>query len=137
MWGNEFASLTMTTRQSCRIAELRALRAHPTWEEFREAQQAIRVLFQKADAKKMRICQVYDLREMGMLTPAMIQEWIQLFEELRSITERIVVCTVLVFDAPAIREALNVFLTNYKRARPVHVCASMDEAHSKCVEESQ
>ena len=124
---NAFASLTLV-QEPTQILQLQVHTGLPSWGDFRALQQAVRVFYAKADSKKMRLCLLFDLRRLGLLIPAMVQEWIALFRELHAVTERIVVCSALVFEHKLVRDAVTLFLKTYDAARPVYACSGMDEA---------
>lgn len=133
MWENAFASLTLVHTPAC-ILELRVLKEHPTWDEWRELQGAIRTFYAKAGTKGLRACLLFDLTKLGLLNPAMVQELIGLFKELREETARIVYCSAMVITAPFIRDALNFFLQSYDAVRPIYVCGTVADATSKCAD---
>ena len=123
LWANAFASLALTPD----VLTLRVKQARPTWDEWRELQAAVRSIYQKADAKKMRLCLLFDLLEMGILNPMMLAEWKDLFEDLKPQTERIVICSAMVLP-PLIREAVSLFLSSYSSVRKIYPCTTENEA---------
>lgn len=128
LWQNAFASLRLEKK----VLLLTVLKPTPSWDEFRELQAGMRTFYAKADAKQLQVFLLFDLCHLGMLSPVMAHEWVKLFNELREVTARIVEASALVVQMPAIRAALDLFLKTYKPERPVHVCASVEEAMRWC-----
>lgn len=133
VWQNRFAALTLLREPTC-ILELRVLTERPDWDEWRQLQSAVRTFYAQADAKGMRVCLLFELTVLGVLSPAMAHEWIALFQELREVTARIVRCSAMVIGTDLVRDAITFFLKTYNAARPIYVCASAEEALAKCAE---
>ena len=136
VWSDDFARLSMEKRKGKTVLHIIALRPRPSWEEWRTLQKAVRQFYAKADAKadgeNKKLCLVFDLRELGMLPIPMFQEWREMFDELRPITERIIHCSAMVLS-PFIRDALLLFLQSYKSVSKIYISADVEEAIQMCV----
>ena len=129
LWANDFAALEYCPP----VLTLRVIKSRPTWDEYRELQDSVRVFYTKADAQNRRICLLFDLQELGVLIPAMVQEWIDLFDELKEKTRRIIVCSAMVIASQIIRTAIDRFMQGYDAVRPIYICASVEEARDRCL----
>ena len=134
LWQNEFASLAHSKRAGPTTPptmDLVVKKPKPTWDELTELMEAIRVFYAKADEQKRQVCLLFDIRELSLLPPAMIVDFTKLFQGLRAVTERIVLCSAVVIHNPHTRAALDALLALYTTAKPLFVCSSVDEARGK------
>ena len=123
-----FARVRASTTQNMLV--LTVLKPSCTDDEFEECMELTRAAYLAMPAG---FVMVFDLCEMSLLSPRRYKQWLALFNSVRDVTERNLICTCVTYENALLQVAINVFLRLYDPVKPFHVFCSREEclAHAR------
>lgn len=117
-----FAKIHPSTTQN--ILVLTVLQSTCTDDEFEECMALTRAAYLNMP---QGFVMVFDLRKMSLLSAQQVTKWMELFNSVRDVTERNLLCTCVVHDSVLLQTAVNLFLMVYDPIKPFHVFTTRDE----------
>ena len=101
-----------------------ARRAQATDDEFRALVADAETAYRATDAP---FYLVFDLLRLELVPLHQAHAWMELFERVRPITERLLLCTSLCLASPILRGGVELFLALYHPVKPLHVFGDFSE----------